>query len=187
MNKKKGFTIVELVIALMLIAAISMILTPVLFNNTDNQILLTSLNKNYTMLQEIHQAIPMLQARGRIPQNNNINNQTFMTAVALTQKAIGLNSDGTSEDNNKFKHALNGYTTTPAKIINNYTDFNLPDNPARTTIILKNGVFISQCQINGNNYIMIDTNGIKSPNKTGRDIFFFSVTNFKCCLNLMST
>ena len=65
-NKKKGFTIAEIVISLMLIAGIAMVLTPVIFSDTENQVLYTSLNKTYTLLQQVHQAEAMFEARGKI-------------------------------------------------------------------------------------------------------------------------
>ena len=64
---KKGFTIAELVVALLLISCIAMILMPIVFNDSKKQVLMTALNKNYNTLLEIHQTIPMLQARGKIP------------------------------------------------------------------------------------------------------------------------
>ena len=170
-TNKKGFTIAELTVAMLLICFIAMLLMPIVFNDSKKQVLITSLNKHYTTLLEIHHAIPMLQARGKISPGS-IDTTTFMQAAALTQKAIGLNSDGTVAGNNKFRQYISGYTTTPNGIVA-YTQFSLNDaNAANTTIILKSGVFISRYN---NTTIMIDINGRKTPNRTGEDIFFFEI------------
>ena len=183
---KKGFTIAELVVALLLISCIAMILMPIVFNDSKKQVLMTALNKNYNTLLEIHQTIPMLQARGKIPPGS-INTTTFMQAVVLTQKTIGTASNGNAlANNNKFSQYIAGYAnkTTPSGLLT-YDQFALNNinitNNTDNTIILKNGVFISVIPVNNGgvntNYIMVDINGSKTPNTTGEDIFFFEINN----------
>ena len=176
-NNKKGFTIAELVIALILVSFIAMLLMPIVFNDSKKHVLMAALNKNYTNLLEIHKTIPMLQARGKIAPGS-ITVEKFMEATVLTQNAIGINSNGfaLADANNKFTQYIAGYTTTPANLLNSYTQFSLT-NTANTTIIFKNGVYISQYTSGGTDYIMVDINGRKTPNRTGEDIFFFEIIN----------
>ena len=161
-KNKKGFTIAELTVAMLLICFIAMLLMPIVFNDSKKQILMTALNKNYSTLLEIHKTIPMLQARGKIAPGS-INATTFMQAVALTQNAIGLTADGTVMNvNNKFNQYIAGYTTTPTNILA-YTQFSLNTpaenadvNITKNTIILRNGVFISKYTNDGIDYIMAE-------------------------------
>ena len=66
LKRKLGFTIAELVIATMLVAGIAMIMLPSLKSDNERQVFGTSLKKTMTELQQITQAVGMLEARGKI-------------------------------------------------------------------------------------------------------------------------
>lgn len=157
-NKKKirAFTIAEIVVAMMVLSAISMILIPVIMNDSKEKVLETSLIKTYTLLQQATQSAAMQSAQGRIQLTGNP--QADLTeAFKANMKVV---------DDDKIDEFIHNYS--------------IPDRA--NTIILKNGVFIfvkpGAVDLLGNvlwTEIVIDVNGNKLPNENGTDIFYFRV------------
>lgn len=158
---REGFTIAEIVVAMLVLGGIAMILMPVLFNNAQEQITATSLNKTYSTFQQTARSVGLLISKGQIVASPN-DADTFFQALQQTAKVV---------EQTKNVTYFEGYTT---DITDEATNF--AANQA-DTVVLKNGVFVSSKTYNGTNYIVVDTNGLREPNKVGKDIFFFEVKN----------
>jgi len=179
-TKLKAFTIFEVLLSLVIIAAISMVMMPGLVSITTNQSLFAALTKTYSDLRQTVQAVPMLQMKGKIAPGD-VDIDKFMQALALTHKCIDLKSDGTLISSANKKYSSYIYSSAPtAKTNVTYggTSYYY-DNATRvwqnTTIILKNNVIISKA--NDGNTIVVDVNGKKLPNAPGLDIYFFKIEN----------
>ena len=183
MWSKKGFTITELVVAMMLVAGIAMILMPSLVSNNEKQVYATALKKLYAQLQQTNQAVGMLQARGRIPQGA-ITITTYKNAVEQTTNLIApIDANDTdtikNQKNQKKNSYLSGYSgVIPASCTLPTSDTMKEDN-CTSALILKNGMFLffDSVKIDGVNrgLIIADINGKKPPNTPGKDIFYFSI------------
>ena len=157
---REGFTIAEIVIAMVVLAGIAMILMPVLFNNAQNQITDTALNKTYSTFQQTARSVGLLVSQGKIVASAD-DADTFFQALQQTSRVVERSKNVTYFEN---------YTT------------DIDENDVLTantanTVVLKNGVFVSHKTIDGHPYIVVDTNGLRTPNKVGKDIFFFEVKN----------
>lgn len=154
---KTGFTIAELTIATLLIAGIAMILMPSLVADNERQVYATSLKKIYTDLQQTNQAIGLLTAKGEI-QSGLSAISTFKTALSKTKKMVNIST-------------YNGYLRGYNPQIDPEVSFSSAI-PNEDIFILKNGMFFFFD--NDDNFI-VDINGKKQPNITGKDIFYFRI------------
>ena len=87
MLSKKGFTVTELIVAMILVAGIAMILMPTLVADNEKQVYATALKKMYAQLQQTNQAIGLLQAQGKLPQGGTTIT-TFKKAVEETMNLV---------------------------------------------------------------------------------------------------
>lgn len=153
LKAKSGFTIAELLVAMMLIAGIAMIMMPTLMSDNERQIFATTLKKVYSQLQQTNQAIALLQTRGVISPvttSASLSEAFFQTTkLASPSKATDL---------------LEGYAIVPDK--NGIS----PSIPALSAVG-KNGIFYFFDNATG--IVVVDVNGRKAPNTIGRDIFYF--------------
>ena len=160
LKSKLGFTIAELVIAIVLVAGIAMILMPSLVADNERQVFATSLKKIYTDLQQTNQAVGLLMARGQITSGTS----AIETLKKAAIKSMKLTAPKT------YAGYLKGYDidgATPATEFKYYED----DETRNNILILKNGVFLQFTD----DYLLIDVNGRKQPNETGRDVYYLSV------------
>lgn len=161
MNKmRKAFTIAEIVVAMLVLAGIAMILMPVLFNNARNQINDTALNKTYSTFQQTARSVGLLISQGKISDTGN-DADTFFQALQKTAKTV---------ERSKDVAYFEGYST-------DINDGDVLSANSSNTVVLKNGVFVQCKTLNGVNYIIVDVNGLRMPNKVGEDIYFFEVNS----------
>lgn len=186
MKKKNCFTIAEIVITMMILGGIAMILMPTLLNNTQDKIGEVALNKTYSMFQQNARSIGLLISQGKIVESVDPVD-TFFDALSLMNKS----KQGAAGGNSQMDAYLADYTPEYARgevgtcLISNFLSTN------SNTLILNNGVFVmaqdADCNVfdengsptkqnNGGKYIIVDTNGVRLPNKVGTDIFFFTVS-----------
>ena len=158
--KFRAFTIAEIVIAMVVLSSIAMILMPVLIKDTNKKTIETALEKTYSLFQQTARSAGLLSARGKISLGDTAAYTIFDTLKA-TKKSKKL-----ATANEKLAEYYNGYT-------NDIGGGFLP-SPVNT-IVLGNGVFVMYFE-NGDvgTYLVTDVNGKRPPNKTGKDIFFFS-------------
>ena len=164
LKSKLGFTIAELVIATMLIAGIAMLMLPSLQADNERQVFATSLKKTMTELQQIAQGVGMLEARGKISlAEGNI--------VTLKKTFPEIMKEAP-------KKAYQSYLKDYKPQLVNTVDF----TKATTYIfIAKSGKFFyfdeeTNATTGGiTNNLIVDVNGKKQPNRTGKDIYYFTV------------
>lgn len=173
MWSKKGFTLTELVVAMMLVAGIAMILMPSLVADNEKQVYATALKKVYAQLQQTYQAVGMLQARGQISQGSMF--YAYKDTLEKTTKIV--------PDNQKIKY-LDAYSAKPDDCVVVKDVLKCPNG-----IVLKNGMFLffdenvykvmnkadATKQESEYYIITVDVNGKKSPNTVGKDIFYFLI------------
>lgn len=148
--KKKAFTIAELVIAMMVVAAIGMILMPTLMADNEKQVLKVSLEKSYATLRQSAQAASLLAAQGKIVPGT-ASTAVFMSSIAQTQKLM-----------RETKQDI---------YLANYEPVLIAERGVTT--VLKNSIII-MVDTSAPPYIVVDVNGTKQPNKVGRDIYYFT-------------
>ena len=186
-NNRAGFTIAEIVVAMLILGGIATILLPVILNNTREKINEVSLNKTYSMFQQNSRSVGLLISQGKIAESSNPVN-TFFDAFAYMNKS----KQGKTGGNSQMKTYLADYSPEFAQGDTSAGDCKINGflSTDSNTLILNNGVFVmaqeTNCNIfdelgqtalqnNGGNKIIVDTNGVKGPNKVGQDIFFFDV------------
>lgn len=161
MKTKRAFTIAEIIIATLVLSGIAMILMPVLLGDTKEKVLETSLLKDYSMLQQTAHSMSLLIARGKISQGISPAN-TFFEALKQTSKSKS-NVDLLSYYNNLEKSQ---------ELLANQAFDNA------NTLVLTNNTIYHYYNTGGNvasDYIIVDVNGKRGPNKAGTDIFYFQV------------
>lgn len=154
---RTGFTIAELTIATLLIAGIAMIMMPSLRADNERQVYATSLKKIYTDLQQTNQAIGLLIAKGEMQSGLNAIS-AFKIALLKTKKMVNTST-------------YNGYLRGYKPQIDPAVSFSSA-KPNEDIFILKNGMFLF---FDKDNNFVIDINGKKQPNMTGKDIFYFTI------------
>ena len=155
LKRKLGFTIAELVIATMLVAGIAMLMLPSLKSDNERQVFGTSLKKTMTELQQITQAVGMLEARGKVSLAEG-------DVVTLKKTFPEIMKEATKKT---YKSYLKSYKPQLVNTVD-FTD-------ASTYIfIAKSGKFF---YFDKDNNLIVDVNGKKQPNRTGKDIYYFSV------------
>ena len=164
MKKLDSFTIAEIVVAMTVLGGIALILMPSLVNNTQQQITDTTLNKTYSTLQQNARSIGLLVSRGQIAATTP--EGTFFDALQATAKIVDRSKDVAYFENYTTDVTGNNLFSSQAKVL---------DASSVDTVVLKNGVFVSNKTVDGTGYIVVDTNGLRAPNKVGEDIFFFTV------------
>lgn len=170
--KRKGFTIAEIVVSMMVLGCIAMVLMPVLVSNTKEQMNATALNKTYSTFQQTARSVGLLISQGKIAQTTPV--PTFFEALSHTAKVIPQSKNISYFE--KYTHELCTVQNDGSCTLNKgITNIFLPNND--NTTVLKNGVFVTYGTYSGTNYIIVDINGLRPPNKVNDDIFFFTVSN----------
>lgn len=159
MKKRSAFTIAEIVIAMLVLGGIAMVLMPVLVRDTTQKFNETALNKTYSMFQQTARSIGLLASQGKITPSAGDDADTFFQALSATSKVIKTSKNVGYFDNYQPEVGRNFIFQA--------------DNT--NTLVLKSGVFVSYHSDGGDNYIVVDTNGVRKPNKVGDDIFYFIV------------
>lgn len=147
MMRKRAFTIAELVVAMIIIGTIAIILMPILVTDNEKQVLKASLEKSYSNLKQVSQAVPLFIARGKIS-STSTNSDKFFAALRQSQKLMRKQDE----------------------YLANY-ELELGTNIIET-VVLRNGVIV---MLQESDRIVVDVNGIKRPNLLGRDIYFFEL------------
>ena len=172
--KKKGFTVAEIVIAILVLGGIAMLLMPVLLKDTQAQVNATALNKTYSMFQQTARSIGFLASQGKIVVGGNNADSDIATFFEALQYVTKTKKISSSDKDQQLKKYLNGYTPEFATESAGH-DAILFFADTSNTVVLKNGVLVTYVLIDPVYYIIVDTNGIRSPNKVDSDIFFFEV------------
>jgi len=170
---KKGFTLAEVLITLLIIGVIASIVIPGIINNTNEAEYNAGLKKAYS---DLSAALKMIQV-------NNGGEVNVGTAAASTDKTLFRND---------FCNVMSCVKTDTATNIFGPTDYKLykggsaswPASETHPSAILNNGNLLrfysyADCTIYGVKAcgsILIDINGKKGPNMLGKDFHRFWIT-----------
>jgi len=165
---KKGFTLAEVLITLLIIGIIASITIPGIINNTSETEYYTALKQTYS---DISNAVIMVQANnnGRVNLGTaSTTSLTFMNdfcnVMSCIQQDTGANIFGTMKY--RYYKSETAFTrgTSYAAILNNGNILHFVDNNTCTWY-----------GVNSCGRIFIDINGKKGPNMWGKDFYTFHV------------
>ena len=203
-NKKKAFTLAEILVTLGIVGVVASLTMPSLIKNYQRKVLKTQFAKSYSMLSQA--------VEGASVEYNDCNANNTEEIKALIYDKL----------NKAQGKTLN---TTDRKIIfNNYKQYSLTGVDANTDLhtncliggqnyisawgpvyqaVTADGAFVGLCsharagspEIAGETayssghgtFITVDTNGLKRPNRFGEDIFAFHVNANTCKLETAYT
>lgn len=167
--RKKGFTLAEVLITLVIIGVIAAMTIPTLMNNTNKQEYVSKLRKAYATLS---QATNKIITDEGMPRGDIGGWVTSRTAVFnLYKKYLNVtkdcltSSDCSIPDTDVINMTYAGYKL----ILSDGMVINISTNDTHCGLDHVQGTS-NVCQ-----YIDVDINGHKKPNKLGRDIFSFGL------------
>lgn len=200
-QRQMAFTLAEVLIVLGIIGVVAALTIPTLMTKTQNQEYITALKKAYT---ETNQALKLLAndngcagdlkctgffAKGLADPDNTFGDELvkyFHVAknckTDINQGCLptstNTNFDGTGTTYNKDTNTHYKFVTSDGMsfIINNYANNCITDGTEGSSNY-STGKTGNMSQTCGD--ILIDINGLKKPNRYGRDTFFFFITNGK--------
>ena len=163
---KKGFTLAEVLITLGIIGVVAAMTLPAVIQKHNQRVLETSFKKSYS---EMSQAFYAVDAD---------------TLASVSNDTIGISSEFYKEFFSKFK-IINGENNENSNAYPkkqkfysytkrvDSTNSSLLACPQLPRMVLTDGSFIGGMYNCWTNWLVIDTNGRKSPNAYGHDIFIF--------------
>lgn len=170
---KKGFTLSEVLITLVIIGVVAMMTIPTLNNNTREMELKSKAIKTFSMLT---QAMGMASLQGYAPVHKIVEGDAnnliqwydkYLDPYLVTMKKCSSASAAGWE-------SLGGcWSGVTVKGLNNVPVTNANNNGIGTGIIqavLNDGAFLNITTSSGI-YVFFDVNGAKNPNKLGKDIY----------------
>jgi prepilin-type N-terminal cleavage/methylation domain-containing protein len=162
---KKAFTLAEVLIALVIIGIIAAITVPTLIQKYQDQALKSALKKNYSVLKS---ALDKYQ----VEHGERLLASEIGTHELKSKIVPYLNVSKDCQWNNCFNVNVNIHKTYNGNAIN--TGF-FDDGQ----FILNDGtlVAIENPTLTTGKFISVDVNGTKKPNRLGKDLFVFLLTN----------
>ena len=162
--KKTGFTLAEILITLGVIGVISAITLPIVIKHYQQQVTVNKLKKVYTIL---NQAIKLSEIDNGLPSTWGADSQ-YEYFDRYWQPYIKINKKCSE------KHGRCGYSAAPWRCLNGncvvYFDYG-PD-PGVGAILI-DGIFAYFTT----EEVYIDINGLSSPNRFGKDVFIFKISD----------
>ncbi len=170
---KKGFTLSELLLSLIIVGVVAVLTIPVLMNNVQHKTFATQVKNMSAMIEQ------MAQDELIAKHTKNLADTDFGDPEKLMSDdhfSISKSCAADSANNDCWKTSATGKDKVVYKCINRTA---VPAFDARKTIILKNGVMLSYRLYPGQDagIFVIDINGNDKPNIIGRDLFGFMVNS----------
>lgn len=182
---KQAFTLAEVLIVLGVIGIIAEMTIPTVLQNVQTSVTISSLKKVYST---ISQAYDLAVTDNGTPDNwNLIGYQDPQGAInmynilAPNLRVIKNCGTGTGCFSNNY-YNLNGTASTSQETLNNRTKFQLVDGSTIAILVksetcsLSAGTSLALQNICAS--IIVDINGLKAPNTTGKDTFLFEITKY---------
>lgn len=176
LKTKTGFTLAEVLITLAIIGVVAALTIPVLISNAQKAQYYTAFQKGYADLNAIVESLVL--------ENNDM-------AGAITSYGSITSAIRSKVKEAKFCPESKPYGTCMASSIK-FTKSLVDNFDSYDMVVLADGEAIAiqpftnpHCSNSDGNFtdvcgqIYLDTNGIKPPNETGRDVFFFVLRNKK--------
>ena len=163
--KKTAFTLAEVLIALVIIGVIAAITVPIVMQNTQKQEYVSKLQKTYSVLS---QATNQIIAEEGSPSGDEGWADTVDNTYNLYKKHLN-NAKECETERGCFASSYKTYAGIDAQFTN------IDNDATFRRLVLSDGTSVSFRKANNIMSIYVDINGIKSPNKTGRDFFEFVI------------
>lgn len=170
---KKGFTLSELLLSLIIVGVIAVLTVPVLISNIQKKAFATQLKNMSAIIEQLAQDEMLLH------KTRNLADTDFGDPAKLLSEdhfAIIKTCDNASSLTDCWKTEATGNDKVTYKRLNNSSE----SINKGLTVILKNGVIVRYSKVSGSNRIgafLIDLNGNEKPNISGRDLFGFFITD----------
>lgn len=185
MGIRKGFTLAEVLIPLVIIGVIGAITIPSLMNKTNEQDTVVAVKKAYSTLSQAYQRV--VAENGEINPSALGSDETEATKTfgemfvkqLNVQKVCGMEAGGDCYPNVMYK-LFNGSDW--SNFNNSSTDFKIRLSDGMSVSMYIFSAFQnygeSQPLSNMFGFINVDINGDKTPNTLGKDVFQFYVTKY---------
>jgi len=169
MKNNFGFTLAEVLITLGIIGVVAALTIPALVNNAQKKDLEAGFKKNYSNVSNVYKKLDY-ESGGtldlQVPEDMN----DFLSAFSIVKTS--LPTDYTNA--RFFDKSLSG--------LSDYNKFQC-NSPSRPCVVLSDGSFMGLFSVNGggsgDGRIIVDTNGIKLPNRQGYDVFTYAFSGGK--------
>jgi len=166
-TKMRAFTLAEVLITLAIIGVVAAMTIPTLVARVQNKELETAFKKSYSMLQNAYR-----KAYFDNGDSLNFDNKTdvdlFLSNFKIASATMPTGyTPSTIKEYDKASNATNGF----------YIEFYFENSTYRTSYVLADGSMIGIYSYSGGvgaGNIVVDTNGVKGPNRLGYDVFTFT-------------
>ncbi len=171
MHRYYAFTLAEVLITLGIIGVVAAMTMPVLYANYQKEVVVTQLKKAYSILQQA--IVFSSQENGSVDMwaLNNINGtRLWEDYFEKYIQYFDVGSMPTLIGKGNYTR-LNGAGANGDGIFSNYNN---------RYVIINDGMILifSGGHVNSNNaYMGVDVNGLKRPNRLGKDVFYFVLSN----------
>ena len=195
-KKYFGFTLAEILITLTILGVVAAVTIPSLIHKFQDRLAITKVKKAYSLLDNALQIATVIEgpfaswAWHNDPNDKSndydVDNQTFLVNTLskyLDTKEICTDRRLTSSCKYAYKPGY-GSTKHYFQDISGKSLSAGPDITNKPYIVLKNGTFLFvsfRSFVNEPNFIIVDINGKKDPNRYGYDVFsiFFDINGIK--------
>ena len=170
--QKNGFTLAEVLIALVIIGVIAAITVPVLMNNMEEKELKSSLKKNYSILKQFLNNYYIDEGEKLIPSDFLGTSNTHPMYPLLKKYIIHIKDCGTKScvSQDDFASVYKTFNNKTGVSYKKFDDGQYVLSDGSTMFVENSGVGVV--------YISVDVNGHKKkPNRLGKDLFMFQIDN----------
>ena len=187
---KKGYTLAEVLITLAIVGVVAALALPALFRNIGSVTIGEGLARGVELVQQGTTNIKMEA------QNNSDEGTAFENLASIRKSDIGLDGDNYITDDNSFYNDTKSFfamedVTYDVGSVKGYDDSDVNENLVSNFTAYKfnkvNVVVAFQNVTNNNianaenddiiSRVLIDANGTAAPNRFGKDVFLFGLTN----------
>lgn len=185
MDFKKGFTLAEVLITLVIIGVIAAMTIPTLINKTNEQETVTAVKKAYSVLGQAYQKviaengeiIPSTLGENAVDAAKTIGE--MLSKQINTQEICGMATDGNCIPESGYKY-FNGSNT--KYYHNSARHFKMVSSDGMPFAFSASNSYVSRGDSEHLNHIItyavVDINGDKGPNTIGKDLFAFYITKY---------
>ena len=187
---KNGYTLAEVLITLAIVGVVAALALPALFRNIGSVTIGEGLARGVELVQQGTTNIKMEA------QNNSDEGTAFENLASIRKSDIGLDGDNYITDDNSFYNDTKSFfamedVTYDVGSVKGYDDSDVNENLVSNFTAYKfnkvNVVVAFQNVTNDNianaenddiiSRVLIDANGTAAPNRFGKDVFLFGLTN----------
>ena len=163
--KLKGFTLAEVLIALVIIGVVAAITVPIIIANSQEQAIKSALKKNYSVLQQALQRYYVDNGEHYIFDEEYTIYDHYRFREEFILKYFNVAKDCSIVDCNLGDFEYKNYAGNKKSIYDNSNGYD-------SMVILQDGSILDYGW-GGGRAILIDVNGAKNPNTLGKDFFYF--------------